>query len=46
MENGEEATCRDCGEWYPKEYLTNGFCHICFIDNLPEELASNEALKQ
>jgi len=27
--NGEEKTCQNCGEWFPKSHLENGLCLDC-----------------
>ena len=38
MENGEEATCNECGVWKPKNELVDGTCIPCY-----NRIAQNEA---
>ena len=38
---GEEQTCRDCGERFPTNELTNGLCIPCLYDN--PEFKDNES---
>ena len=28
--NGEESTCRDCGNFFPNEHLIEGYCIECY----------------